>query len=419
MKMLFAGIFLTLLILTMTNKKINYMRKKIIFVIFCLSLITSHYGTSYVFMFSLFVSVIILYLFKALKSSTERRLVTPIIVVFYGVSTLLWYMLTPAVSSLNSAIGYLSYVAKCVQEFLLPSSTETLIFGEWSTTVEILKLLYLAMAFFIFIGLVSELCRTKRIDEYSSLSIPLFGSLVFVYLSYKLYSGRIWFIVSILLAPYCIKGILNFFFFLIKIIENFKKYLEKNKYIRFGFINVTSGNFNRNKEVGFVLVSAYLMIFLLFNSGFSSEVIFKDYGPSIYLSKCRIQEQGNIIEKERFFRKYITDYDVFSVKWLSKNKETTIKKIYCDRRGKDILNSYGNISPLVPVSFLTNRTTNILGPSYVYLKYVNVVVGIMGMHASSDFPLFKFKNSTIYLILLKNGDKIYSNGGSEIYYFFK
>jgi len=271
------------------------------------------------------------------------------------------------------------------------------------------------------IGLVSELYKTKRVDEYFSLSIPFFSTLLLIYLSKNLYVGRIWFIVSILLAPYCIKGILDLFLYLNNILIIIKGNLKIKKYyfkyVKFKFIDVISSNVGRNREVGFILVSIYLMIFLLFNSGFSSEVIFKDYGPSIYLSKCRILDQGNIIEKERFFRKYITDYDVFSAKWLSKNKEITIRKIYCDRRGSDPLCSYGNISPPMTILPLTNRTTDILGPSYVYLRYVNVQVGVMGMHANPDFPLFKLKDSPIFLILLKNGNKVYSNKGSEVYYF--
>ena len=416
MKMLFAGIFLTLLIFTMINEKIDHIKKKIMFTIFCLSLITSHYGTSYIFMISLFISIIIFYLFnKTLRSS----FITPMIVVFYSGSTFLWYIHTSAVSTINAAIDYLSYAAKSILMFYLPPSTETLLFGEWSATVEILKLLYLAMALFMLIGLVSELYKTKRVDEYFSLSIPFFSSLLLIYLCKNLYVGRIWFIVSILLTPYCIKGIQDLFLYLNNILIIIKGNLKIKKYyfkyVKFKFIDVISSNVGRNREVGFILVSIYLMIFLLFNSGFSSEVIFKDYGPSIYLSKCRILDQGNIIEKERFFRKYMTDYDVLSAKWLSKNKETKIKKIYCDKRGLDPLHSYGNISS--SILFLTNRTTDILGPSYIYLKYVNVQVGIMGMHASLDYPLFKFKNSPVYLILLKNGNKIYSNEGSEIYYF--
>ena len=411
MKMVFAGIFLMLLVLSIAHKGIETTKKTFLSIIFSFSLITSHYGTSYIFMSSLFIALVILLLLNVTGKSTKRNLVTPNFVILYAVLALAWYMFITSSSTFNAIVKLGHNVLMTIQEFYLPESTAIFLMGEWSITPQILRILYLIVAFFMSTGLLTELYKTKRIDEFSSLAFPFLGFLFFNYVLVGYYGGRIWYIISVLLAPYCIIGMLNFYDFLADLKKHWKSGLGE---IRSPLTQPSAikDYVNGNQKVSFAIISIFLLIFLIFNSGFASEAIFKDYGTAIYLSKERISEEGSIIEKERFYRKYITDYDVFGAKWLSKNRDAAIKRVYSDRRGGDDLFPYGDISPLTGIIALTNHT-NLESPSYVYLRYVNVVEGLMGMHADPDFPLFHI--CEIYPNL-NTSHKIYTNGGSEIYY---
>ena len=406
MKMLFAGIFLMLLVLLITDREIKLTKKVILSIVFSFSLITSHYGTSYIFMFSLFIALILLLLSKVAGKSTRRSLTTPAFVALYSVLALDWYMFISSGSNFNTIVNLGSHIFERIQEFYLPESTAGLLMGEWAITPQILRVLYLIITFFMGIGLLIELYKTREFDEFSSLAFPFFG---FLFINYGLvgyYGGRIWYIISILLAPYCIAGMLNITNFL----ADLKKCWKSLGKITHTPHHSTKDHIN-NQKVGFAIISIFLLIFLLFNSGFASEVIFKDYGPAIYLSKERISKHGSDIEKERLYRKYITDYDAFSAKWLSKKKDTTIRWIYSDQRGRDVLYPYGNISPLTPVIRLTNHT-DLYSPCYIHLRYVNVVEGIISYYAHSSI----FFNASEIYPLINTSNKIYTNSGSEIYY---
>lgn len=412
MKMLFAGIFLMLLVLLLTDKEIEPLNRAFLSIIFSFCLITSHYGTAYIFMVCLFVAFVILSLFKIMGKSAERNLITPNFVTIYVVLALAWYMFVTSGCTFNTIVNMGHNILMTIQEFYLPESTETLLRGKWAITPQMLRILYLIVTFFMGIGLLTELYKSKYADEFFSLAIPFFGFLFFNYILVGYYGGRIWYIISIFLAPYCIAGMLNFYGLLTNLREYGKIGLGKIEY-PLSQSSAIKDYVNRNQKVGFATISIFLLIFLLFNSGFASEVLFKDYGPAIYLSKERILEHGNIIEKERFYRKYITDYDVFSAKWLSKNRNSAVKRIYSDQRGGDVLYPYGDISPLTLAIRLTNHT-KLINPSYVYLRYVNVCEGIMAYHTPSSVS---FNTSELYPILKeKYKNKIYTNGGSEIYY---
>jgi len=359
-------------------------------------------------MFSLFIALILLLLSKVVGKSTRRSLTTPTFVALYSVLALDWYMFVSSGSNFNTIVNLGSHIFERIQEFYLPDLTANLAIGEWAITPQILSVLYLIITFFMGIGLLIELYKSREIDEFSSLAFPFFG---FLFINYGLvgyYPGRIWYIISILLAPYCIAGMLN----ITNFFGGFKKYWK----ISLGKImhtlhHSTKDHINKNQKVGFAIISIFLLIFLLFNSGFASEVIFKDYGPAIYLSKERISKHGSDIEKERLYRKYITDYDAFSAKWLSKNKDTTIRRIYSDQRGGDVLYPYGNVSPLTPVIRLANHT-DLYSPCYIYLRYVSVVEGIIPYYAHSSI----FFNASEIYPLINTSNKIYTNSGSGIYH---
>ena len=398
MKMLFAGIYLVLLFVVILDKNLNQLKKLILLILFSFSLIVSHYGTSYILMISIIIAIFIRYLLEKLLNITYEniQLTKLTFIMFYTITAISWYIFVGSSSAYYTIINLGKHICTEIQKLYLPKSTATVLIGEWSMSIQILKLLYIIAVVFIVIGLLNEIRKSKTVDEILLISLPFLGFLFFNYAFVGYYVGRIWYIVSILLAPYCILGISTVYDLLAR--SKISKQ-SKNKTIRF-----------------YALVSIYLVIFLSFNSGFASEVIFKDYGPCIYLSKKRILDSGNIFEKERFFRKYIVEQDVFSAKWLSKYRDTGIIKIYSDVRCRDVLCPYGNFPPNpIEIHYIRlSNDTDIMRSSYIYLRYVSVVEGIV---VYSFSPLTIFNTTEIYKIInRKNVDKIYTNGGSYIFY---
>ncbi len=345
------------------------------------------------------VAIFIRYLLEKLLNITYEniQLTKLTFIMFYTITAISWYLFVGSSSAYDTIINLGKHIFTEIKKLYIPKSTATVLVGEWSMSIQILKLLYIIAVVFIVAGLLNEIRKSKTVDEITLISLPFLGFLFFNYAFVGYYVGRIWYIVSILLAPYCILGILTVYDFLARL--KISKYSLKNKTIIF-----------------YALVSIYLVIFLSFNSGLASEVIFKDYGPSIYLSKKRILDSNNIFEKERFFRKYIVEQDVFSAKWLSKYRDTEIINIYSDARCRDVLCSYGNFPPNpIEIHYIClSNDTDIMRSSYVYLRYISVVEGIV---VYSFSPLTIFNTTEIYKIInKKNIDKIYINGGGYIFY---
>lgn len=63
-----------------------------------------------------------------------------------------------------------------------------------------------------------------------------------------------------------------------------------------------------------------------------------------------------------------------------------------------------------------SNDTKIDGKAYIYLKYVNVVKGIMLEYHGGVLQRHFAHNITEILPLIEMRDKIYSNGASEIYH---
>jgi uncharacterized membrane protein len=146
--------------------------------------------------------------------------------------------------------------------------------------------------------------------------------------------------------------------------------------------------------------------------GYIYEISGDSVPQSVSLSKNRMQTSSDIGLKTTFYDFYIPRQDVFSATWLSSNIEDQ-SVIYSDYISKlKVLVGYGMIN-LNTVRYLDN-TTILETDGYVYLRYQNVVDGIL--------RYFRYETVTPYSLnitevspLLSNANKIYSNGFSEIY----
>lgn len=395
MKMVSAGFFLMLILLT-GNSDISEVKKATLILIFSLSLIWSHYGTSYWFMFSSISAL--LTLFTVHKNAEKSRgLLNPTFVLLYIVMALSWFMYVTKGSIFEVGVLLVRNIIHSIAtEFLFPSGTwgTYALTAHFSFSIEILRVLYIIAGLFIAIGLILTAYEKRgQIDEYLALSFPFFILLVSPYITVSMYAGgRSWYIGSFLLAPFCILGA-------VKITRIIKKTIPKK--FRVSSIKV---------------VSVFLTIFLLFNTGVVSAIILKDSpGSSIYLSKARIQTQGNLKEKEYFDRVYLSVYDISGSKWLEKYRGQD-KPIGIGRNSKQNM-FFSNMTFERHVvgsqnCYWVTPKNKFRENSYIYLSEFNVKTGKIKIVG----PRFWYLVSIDEFPSINSSDKIYTNGGSEIYY---
>ena len=114
------------------------------------------------------------------------------------------------------------------------------------------------------------------------------------------------------------------------------------------------------------------------------------------------------INKLYFNSQYTFKSEVFSAEWLSEVRNPK-SLIYADVVSTShVLVSYGMISPDDSAT-LSKDTRNYYGDTYVYLRRLNIVDGLIQTTGTSYF------NTSEITPVLNNINLIYSNGESDIY----
>lgn len=396
-----AELFLVLLVLLAINHNIDNMKKSILLIIFAFSLIVSHYGLSYVFMFQLIFVWMILFLQNFIKKpSTRLPVFSSTLVLVYLVFAISWYMFVSSSSSFNSIVNIVHNITNNIfSNFLNPEYSQGINIIRKSSASplhEILKYMHLLFQFFISVGifrLISKKYYMKITNEYKLFAIINFvtciAGITVPFFASSLNTSRLYHITLIFLSPFCVIGF-SFFF------KNIYSALNKQW---------TSAK----SEDSLKWLSVFFMIFLLFNSGWVYEIV-NDNPRSISLSQKTILNYGTDSDLLYFYTNggYTPEQSVFGSKWLSKNRNSDLN-IYSDYLHKShTLQSYGMLSSIYEIA----NNSNIREGSYVYLGYLNVHYS--WMYSSSH----KQKRWDANDILLSN-DKlcnIYSNGNCIIFY---
>jgi len=397
-----AMFFLMLIILVLTSKRgEGRIADEILLLLFSFSLITSHYGTSYVFMLSLVVVYIfLLYRDKKLAGSLTTYLS------LYIVLAISWYMHVSEGSAFETILNIGNHIISNIQYLFNPEAAGGLRMLTYTTPIlsyKILKILHLFTDFFIVFGFVSVAYHKLRgngeifSEEFFSFSIPSLGFLLLsMVLPYFIGVGsmgfqRIYTIVLFFLAPFCIIGV-----------TRFMQGIEKGFSISFGKL-----------ELRFLAV--FFAIFLLFNSGWVTEVT-KEYIGSVALSQARIKCYGTVKEKVSLYCRYFAEEDILSARWLSKYAVST--KVSSDFYATRVLHSHapemflGKGDPWGR-DLLTNNTIKELDEgTYIYLRKLNWEDRIMTKFCREKDWIW---NTSDIIPYLNQMNKIYSNGGSVIF----
>ena len=453
-----AMLFFVLLILSMLDKKIDAPKRAALSIIFSVSMVVSHYGTTYITIFYILMAWFLLSFMenttfinrfwqslrakfnkyeitrKILQSSNvngnsenanlkNSKTITVTFVILYSVIAVSWYMYVSSSTAFNAIVHIGDHVYYSIYtDFFNPVAREGSVMSAigihepaQSLARFISRYIFHATQLFIIIGVIRLLIqRNKMKFEREYIAMTLVSTVIILmcimlpFFSGKLHMDRIYLILLLFLSPFCIlggetvfKGIFKLFKF---VSSRFKQKLAGTSDLRRyskqdnGYSDATS---NINKMY-VLLVFIVLVPYFLFNTGFVYEVT-GDVPTSISLSMERMKKSGDENMTVSLGAAYTYEQNVFSARWLSKSRDKK-NPVYSNTLSYwNILPSYGMIFP----SRVLRNTTRIGDNSYIYLNHGNIVGGRMG----------RGYNTTEISPPLWENDKIYTNGDSEIYYY--
>lgn len=401
-----AELYLVLIILLIVEESIERYSKSILLVLFSISLIVSHYALSYIFLFSIICFWLILNLIKVMKfdipkesnGSVFEKFDLPYIILMIC-TTLAWYIYT------SKSAAFITIIYEISQIFaaeLLKTGTsaglDTIVHGG---TISLLhsyaKYLYLVCTLFISIGIISPIfysIYSKYVNfrkDYYILSLTYFilciFSIIIPYFLIMFSTLRMYQITLIFLAPFCVIG--GFLFLRI-----------------FGKLS----GIDFSMKISQKILALFLSALFLFNVGIIYEMA-NDHPTSISLSQENFKNSKYIQDRKVLFDCINTlQQDVVGAYWLREEiDQSNPINVYADYISSHPLTSYGAIFPDY-IHPLINTTKKLESGTFLFLGYANIIENISIIKNTGN----RF-NTTDLSSLLLSINKIYSNGGSEIF----
>ena len=423
-----AELFLVLLILLMIDKNMNKIKQSFLFIVFGVSLVVSHYGTSYIYMFCLISAWLILVSMNRpamqrlgdnlyskfsryknristsnpISSKVTGRTISTVFVSLFVVFALSWYMYVSSSSAFNTIVHIGDHVASSIYtDFLNPEAAEGLemmlakpqpgLLHEVNRVINYLNQIFIIIGGIVLLLKYRELKFETGYAAFSMINLGiLFASISLPFFASSLNMNRVYHITLIFLAPFCVIGGITVLRMLSRIVK----------------VSWTDQRVRTSLKV----LSVYFVIFMLYQTGFVYQVTEGQSG-SISIGQESIKEYGDTPDKAGLYAAYYPDQDIFGVKWTSKNRNKE-SKIYADTWHKILVfQSYG----MMPDEYVLTNTTNVRESSYIYLGYPNVrygfMYGVMYEHIRTGYW-----NTTDISPLLDESSRIYSNGGAQVYY---
>jgi uncharacterized membrane protein len=376
-----AEFFFMLILLLMIQNR-NGISNRILLILFSISVIVSHYGLSYIVLFTVICSLFMLFLFnkyvnKPRMNDTINLTYTLLLFTFL----FSWYIYISNSSAIYSIIRIAQNIAgNFASDFLNPKTVQGLyvISKEPTTPLHgVLKYMHLFTQILISIGLYYVISRklkkySKFNKEYLALCaifyLILIAAIVVPNFSSALNTTRLYHITLILLAPFCvIGGIL-----LLKTISK-----------KIPHLKITENRI-------FQVVSVFFAVFLLFNTGWIYEIV-GDVPTS--------QSLNSMMDYPKF-----NEQEMVSASWIYHMKNEGF--ILADGYRSLLLHSYG-------WNLKTNGNID-SNYSYIYLGTFNSRNN--KILATYTVGVNKFMGYISLGEFVNKQDKIYSNGGAQIYY---
>ena len=417
-----AELFFVLLILLMINKDIDKVKRSVLAIVFGFSLAISHYGVSYIYLFTLISAYTMLALLdtptiqklrddvhskfsrhkdrkftsNSISANAKDRTISSNFTILFIIFTLTWYMYVSSSYAFDTIVRMGDHIATNIYELFDPEEVQALhmIVGETLSPLHsVTKYLHLISQFFIAVGIYTLLLKYREMKfrkEYSAFSLTFFVmclvSLAVPFTSSAIGTHRAYHIALLLLSPFCVIGFITIF-----------RVLSR-------FVKAPSWTDQRVRS-SLKVLSVFFAIFLLFNTGLVYEIA-KDNPTSISLN--------NTIKHPRF---HFNDQEACGARWLA-NTAKKESNIYAGDFGRFIL--YDFVHDTTKVRVFGNETKWISHDSYIFMGLLNVrddEVVILNRGAKGIFRTYsKLSNSTFYNEIIIHVNKIYDGGDAQTYY---
>ena len=381
-----AILFVALAIMVFFSADIKGIAKRFLFIAFIMSIIISHYSTSYEFFFVMIISMILMNLFERRFNLKSENKITLTMNSLFFASMFFWYSQIVEETFIN-AVSWISNVFRSLTEFyIVESRASQALFSEDIAYKGIPhKIEFIAtwmVLILIAIGLITIIIKYKKMVsvpgfEYSKVNF-LKTKFETEFLAMTLAFGGL-LLVSVA-VPHLDYSSIRVFIFTVIILSG----------------SLIVGGITTSK---FLKVPRYLVIVLVLTLFFLSTT-----GWTYHI--CGISREFPLSsEGEAYEGSYIHDQESVAAKWLRNYGEKDLK-IYSDVPGTLIsqgLISWGRICRIDLISKSKKG-------EYAYFRYHNVVDGkIRASGQEHNLTEWEFYPQ----ILEKN--KIYCNGGSEVY----
>nr|WP_319374728.1 DUF2206 domain-containing protein [uncultured Methanobacterium sp.] len=404
-----AVLFVMMGLLVFFNERMALPKKRLLFIIFLISCVLSHYSTTYIFFIILFLSLLVNYLSKRVNKvsknySIETLTSTNLIVLFFSIMFLWYAQITQ--EAFGSGVGFFrkTFTNLFVSFFVSESrgSQVQALAGQGILQKAISSQVEFVFTWLILgcigLGILSVFIYRKKIlfagnPEINMLkrnidfefyvmafisTIILAAMVILPYVAQGYSMDRLYLLTSAFLSIFFVIGA--------SVISNV---LGKLKNIKIGRDLLLINNASSNKS--FYLILLILVPYFLCVSGFTYNILGENKS---------VLSNSNV---DSYYESYITDGESFGAKWLGEYKSSTLK-IRADHTGAYRLYSQGN-RPFESVDeAILKKSDNIKG--YIYLRSRNIFKGIFVWNQNK-----KEINSTLYDSYY---DTIYDSGDSRI-----
>ena len=415
-----AIFFVTLAVMVFFHDKINPLKKRVLFIVFMMSCVLSHYATTYIFFFVLLFSWLAVEILS--RRYTFKRSLSLTTVLLFCALIFFWYSQVTEAAFSSGVRFFENTLVHLNNFFLVELRSEEIkpLFGQ-ELAYPIMSKVNLVFTWGTFIlmmiGILTMLMRYKEIVSISGIKdkkpdflttkfeleflvmvVACAGLLVIIvvlpYISVGYGMQRLYYLVIVFLSLCFVIGGLTLSNLSLK--QTFKKSSIKNAQ-RNPFRKRGDGK-NASEVRGYLIILLILIPYFLFVTG-AMYVTFGFQGPATLDPEGKM---GYI---------YIADQDIIAARWIGDYNTESQKdlKLYSDVWGRQrfVLAYEVNTCPRVYGSFFNDNKT--IDDGYIYLRYANVVAGkVCPLDAGTV-------NITKYSHLFVRKSKIYANGGAELY----
>jgi uncharacterized membrane protein len=389
-----AEVFLVLIMLVIVESSMRARDRSLLLLIFGAALVVSHYGTAYIFLIVLALALPITYIalpkvFNATKTSNMRtsRSVT-VFTAFFAVCTFAWYMYVGSSATFDKAVTIGDSITSNISSMFDPSVNQPLeiITRQFGLLPSIERYLVPLSLVFVAFGLLATLLdrKTEFTREYLGLACGSFVFLILAavlpFLASQMNSDRVITLCLFFLAPFCIIGLIR----LLGLFSSSTKYITKQEVPR-----------ESRKTRAYLVVSIFLVIWVLFNSAFIYQLFDQPKVGRFALD--------NNVDFQR-----LNDQELASATWLATARQNSSSITYADVNKAYIL--YGILGHAINLYVVNLELGYNFTNCYVFLGTYNLNTNTVFVGAPAGSPVTYVSTHD----LLPDAGVIFDNGGSQI-----